>query len=86
MATQALPKEDTTHLAYFLAGHVAPAGVYREEQTGRELRLEEAGILPATCDGHVAVYLRQPLTWSERRCHNKVCAGVSLPSVCDRHG
>jgi len=54
------------HLAYFLAGHMAPTGVYREIQTGRELRLEEGGILPATCDGHVAVYVRQAMTWAEK--------------------
>lgn len=50
---------------YFLAGHSAPAGLYREMQTGRELQMKEEGILPATCDGHVAVYIRQPLTWAE---------------------
>ena len=51
--------------AYLLAGHVAPAGVYHETQTGRELRMEEAGVLPATFDGHVAVYVRHPRTWAE---------------------
>ena len=53
------------HLAYFLAGHPVPAGIYREMETGRELCMEEESILPATCDGHVAVYTRQPVTWSE---------------------
>lgn len=59
-------KETRDHPAYFLAGHTAPAGVYREMQTGREIHLEEADILPATCNGRVAVYLRQPTAWSER--------------------
>jgi len=36
-------------------------------QTGRDLRMEEEGVLPATCDGHVAVYIRLPLTWAELR-------------------
>ena len=53
-------------LGYFLAGHTAPVGIYREIQTGREVQMEEAGILPATCDGHVAVYVRRPITWAER--------------------
>ena len=60
-------KETTDTLAYFLAGRQAPAWVYREMQTGRDLRMEEEGVLPATCDGHVAVYIRLPLTWAELR-------------------
>ena len=51
-------------LAYFLAGHAAPAGAYRDVQTGRDIQMDEEGILPATCDGHVAVYIRQPATWA----------------------
>ena len=61
------------HPIYFLAGHTAPAGVYREMQTGREIHLEEADILPATCNGRVAVYLRQPTAWSERLCEERDC-------------
>ncbi|MGI4791632.1 MAG: hypothetical protein ACRYFS_22650 [Janthinobacterium lividum] len=51
--------------AYFLAGHPDPAGIYHEIETNRELQMEEMGVLPATCDGHVAVYIRRPLTWAE---------------------
>lgn len=29
--------------------------------------MEEEGVLPATCDGHVAVYIRLPLAWAELR-------------------
>lgn len=60
-------KETRDHQNIFLAGHQAPAGTYRELQTGREVRLAEEGILPATCDGHVAVYVRQYFTWAEIR-------------------
>ena len=64
-ASIAQSREIRTRLTYFLAGHPAPAGVYREMQTGREIRLEEGAILPATCDGHVGVYVPLPLTWAE---------------------
>ena len=50
---------------YFLAGHSVPPGTYRETQTGREIQIEGSGILPATCDGHVGVYVRRPRTWAE---------------------
>jgi hypothetical protein len=66
MKTAIAQREQTGDpLAYFLAGHPAPSGIYREIQTGREIQMEEAGILPASCDGHVAVYIRRPLTWAE---------------------
>lgn len=49
----------------FLAGHAAPAGTYRQVETGQEVWLDQEGILPATLDGHIAVYVRRPLTWAE---------------------
>ena len=49
----------------FLAGHKAPAGIYREVDSGRLVRLESEDILPATFDGRVGVYIRVALTWSE---------------------
>ncbi len=49
----------------FLAGHTALAGTYRLAETGQEVRLDQEDILPATFDGHVAVYERRPLTWAE---------------------
>ena len=64
--TMTYEEEAQDSLGYFLAGHRAPTGTYREMQTGREIRMEEADILPATCDGHVAVYVRRPSTWAER--------------------
>lgn len=49
----------------FLAGHTAPAGTYRQVGTGQEVRLDQGDVLPATCDGHVAVYVRRSGTWAE---------------------
>jgi len=46
---------------YFLAGHRVPAGVYHQVGGPRKVRLEQEGILPASCDGKVAVYVRRPL-------------------------
>ena len=57
----------------FLAGHAAPAGTYRQVETGHEVRLDLEDVLPATCDGHVAVYIRQPMTWAEMQCREE-CA------------
>ena len=59
------------HLDYFLAGHPVSAGLYRDMESRRELRMEEESILPATYDGHVAVYVKLPLTWSELCRENK---------------
>ena len=49
----------------FVAGHSAPAGTYRLVETGREVSLDQEDILPATLDGHIAVYERRPPTWAE---------------------
>ena len=58
-------------LRLYIAGQKAPAGVYRETKTGREIRLELETILPATFDGHVAEYVLLPATWSEITSKNK---------------
>ena len=49
----------------FLAGHPAPAGTYRQVETGQEVRLDQEGVLPATLDGHIAAYERRPPTWAD---------------------
>lgn len=68
MKTTVYPrKRAKDHLPYYLAGHPAPQGDYREMRTGREFRMEEEGILPATQDGQVGVYVRRPQTWAELR-------------------
>lgn len=56
------PAEDTP---FFLAGHLAPAGTYRMLDTEREVRLDWEDTLPASCDGHIAVYRRMPSAWSD---------------------
>jgi hypothetical protein len=45
---------------HYLAGHLAPPGRYRRlgAPYGRELVLERPDVLPASLDGHVAVYVR----------------------------
>ncbi len=58
--SQELPDE-----SLFLAGQLAPAGIYREISNNREVRLEKEDVLPASLDGHVACYvcvsaIRQP--------------------------
>jgi hypothetical protein len=48
-----------------LAGQRAPAGTYREIDSGREVIVEDGGVLPAFCDGKVAAYVRCPEKWGE---------------------
>ena len=54
---------DSTEVS--LAGQSVPAGIYRNVETGREVVMENDGILPGACDGRVAVYTRRPATWGE---------------------
>jgi hypothetical protein len=56
----------------FVAGQVVPPGVYRRINSRREVRLNEKGILPATCDGRVAIYERRTHTWAELRSEVRV--------------
>lgn len=67
--TTELPSENEP--ALFLAGHVAPAGVYRMFGHTREVHLEIEGILPASLDGSVAVYQRRGTTWEEHQGHGE---------------
>jgi hypothetical protein len=50
---------------YFVAGQKVPAGVYLNVEFRREVQLKDEDVLPATCDGRVAVYVRRPRTWAE---------------------
>lgn len=50
----------------YLAGQLAPAGLYRDVYRGRDLSLETDDILPATCDGRVALYVRREFVWAAR--------------------
>jgi len=53
------PILDETHLCeLYLAGHRAPAGNYREQNSGRMVQLEREDTLPASLNGRVACYMR----------------------------
>ena len=49
----------------YTAGEIAPAGTYEDLETHRLVYMPHAGILPAACDGHVAVYMQKSPTWGE---------------------
>jgi len=51
----------------YKAGRVAPPGEYLEVETGRLVDLDEEDILPASCDGRVASYIRRPMEWRQVR-------------------
>ena len=48
--------QDTEEI--FLAGEKVPAGMYDQINGRRRVRFEREDILPATCDGRVAIYVR----------------------------
>jgi hypothetical protein len=52
---------------YFLAGQSAPAGLYREINTGREVQLKAGDYLPASLDGNVAAYVCVTYTWRQHK-------------------
>ncbi len=58
---------DVDAVDIYQAGQRVPPGVYLPLEGGREVHLNQEDTLPATCDGHVAVYLRRPKSWSERQ-------------------
>jgi hypothetical protein len=59
----------------YVAGQKVAPGAYRDIDSGRVVILEDPGILPAACDGHVAVYKLRPPTWGElHRAHRELAA------------
>ena len=60
----------------YLAGELAPAGLYQRIGTSHTIRLIHQDYLPATLDGRVACYARLHSLWSER---SKQETGISLP-------
>lgn len=58
---------DVNAVDIYQAGQRVPPGVYLPLEGGREVTLAQEDTLPATCDGHVAVYLRRPESWSEQK-------------------
>ena len=65
-----------------LAGRVAPAGAYRDVESGRVVFLEAEGNLPASLDGRVACYL--PLRTPERAVSATILTGQALVNRTDR--
>jgi len=55
---------DPQHGTLYLAGEQVPAGTYRNIKSGRETHLDQAGVLPPSFDGSVAVYAAAPRTWA----------------------
>lgn len=51
----------------YLAGQTVPSGMYREIDTGREVRVGEHDQLPASLDGRVAAYICVEYTWGQRQ-------------------
>ena len=62
---------DVNAVDIYEAGQRVPPGVYLSLEGGREVQLDQEDALPATCDGHVAVYLRRPESWSERQTNSR---------------
>jgi hypothetical protein len=58
---------DVNAVDIYQAGQRVPPGVYLPLEGGREVTLDQEEALPATFDGHVAIYLHRPENWSERQ-------------------
>lgn len=59
------PENDQFAEELFLAGERVAPGVYRQVGSDRVIRLEKEDVLPASCDGHVACYVRIQNLWSQ---------------------
>ena len=55
------------NIPLYQAGRTAPAGAYLEIETGRAVDLDEEDVLPASCNGRVASYIRRPMEWRQIR-------------------
>jgi hypothetical protein len=61
--------------AELFAGQRVPAGEYMQLDTYRIVRFDRPDTLPASLDGHVAVYVRRASTWAD--IHSQVDAAGS---------
>jgi len=50
---------------FYVAGQKVAPGRYHLVGSQREVSIESEDVLPATCDGRVATYVREPTTWAE---------------------
>jgi hypothetical protein len=56
-------EEDSTEV--YIAGQRVAPGTYRELGTLRSIFLDKEDTLPASLNGRVAAYIRQPMTFAE---------------------
>jgi hypothetical protein len=70
---------------FYLAGQRVPAGCYvrAESPGGRTVCLERPGVLPASLDGHVAVYLRVDQTSRRIPLETPTRSGPKSPAPLD---
>lgn len=61
------PENDQYVDELFLAGEHVPSGVYRQIGNGREIKLEQDDVLPASLDGRVACYMRVHSQWGQSK-------------------
>jgi hypothetical protein len=60
------PENDQFVEELLLAGERVPAGTYRQTGTARVVVMDGEGLLPASFDGTVACYLREPARWEQK--------------------
>jgi hypothetical protein len=51
----------------YIAGDRVPSGLYREVDSGRKVRLNEDGRLPASLDDRIAAYVCVEHTWIQHQ-------------------
>lgn len=57
-----VPRAAADFEEHFLAGHQVGAGIYHRIGSHQQVVLDSDGVLPASCDGRVAVYIRRPFS------------------------
>lgn len=51
----------------YTAGERVAASLYREVGSGREVQMEQEGVLPASLNGRVATYVCVRYTWEQHQ-------------------
>lgn len=59
------PENDQFVEEVFLAGELVSPGLYKQLGSGKVIRLYKEDVLPASCDGRVACYVRVRNLWSQ---------------------
>ena len=60
----------------YLAGQLVAAGLYKEIETGREVRLDRADSLPATHNGRVGAYVCVRNKWDRWQLEMKEVSAI----------